>query len=257
MNTKARTFLGGIVAMALVVLCAQNVRAEEITLCVKKSGDIAYAASEFHPCKSTHSLLTFNREGLKGDPGTPGEQGLKGDNGDRGEAGINGTNGLDGAVGSVGATGAPGEPSWDELRVQELETRMGVLEDRYQLGFVVSTDGTITDYRNGLVWKAYETGSKPNWYTAKSICDNLFFAEYDDWRLPSANELATIIDYSLSNPAADPIFHIGSDQFNANAWSVSKDQDSDWHWWVDFRDGVIRVVSNDGNGQARCVRGGY
>jgi hypothetical protein len=31
-------------------------------------------------------------------------------------------------------------------------------------------------------------------------------AGYDDWRLPSVNELVTIVDETRSHPATDPVF---------------------------------------------------
>jgi hypothetical protein len=54
-------------------------------------------------------------------------------------------------------------------------------------------DGTITDIRTGLMWIR-----KPflwlRWEDARDQCENIFSYPYQDWRLPTRVELATIID---------------------------------------------------------------
>jgi len=51
-----------------------------------------------------------------------------------------------------------------------------------------------------------------NWEEALAYCENLNYAGYEDWRLPNARELQSIVDYSrapvVTNSAAiDPIFN--------------------------------------------------
>jgi hypothetical protein len=50
-----------------------------------------------------------------------------------------------------------------------------------------------------------DSGSTLNWEGALSYCENLEAAGYDDWRLPDAKELQSIVDYSRI-PAIDPVF---------------------------------------------------
>ncbi len=52
-----------------------------------------------------------------------------------------------------------------------------------------------------------------DWENSLSYAENLELAGYDDWRLPNAKELQSIVDYnrsiSATNSAAiDPIFQI-------------------------------------------------
>jgi len=81
--------------------------------------------------------------------------------------------------------------------------------------FVDNHDGTITDTNTGLMWQKCSMGQVYNsdtnacegpvstyhWDQAFAEAENLELAGYSDWRLPNRNELQSIVDYSLSNPA--------------------------------------------------------
>jgi hypothetical protein len=65
-------------------------------------------------------------------------------------------------------------------------------------------DGTITDKATGLMWQKADSGTTMNWEKALSYAENLKYAGYDDWRLPNAKELHSIVDYTRAPDAADP-----------------------------------------------------
>jgi len=83
-------------------------------------------------------------------------------------------------------------------------------------------DGTITDYATGLMWMKYDSGhlkagprgdGRMTWREALEWAANLTYAGYSDWRLPTAKELQSIVDYSRSpdvtqSPAIDPVFEV-------------------------------------------------
>jgi hypothetical protein len=86
--------------------------------------------------------------------------------------------------------------------------------------FVDNGDGTITDLATGLMWQKGDSGTTMNWQQALDYAENLEYAGYDDWRLPNAKELQSIVDYTRApdaqNPAQqgaaiDPVFDITSD----------------------------------------------
>lgn len=109
-------------------------------------------------------------------------------------------------------------------------------EDRYYLRlvrsnpdyginqFIDNQDGTISDAATGLMWTQGDSGASIfdmsqftqddgslNWQEALLFAENVEYAGYDDWRLPNAKELQSIVDYTrspdTSNSAAiDPIF---------------------------------------------------
>lgn len=73
-------------------------------------------------------------------------------------------------------------------------------------------DGTITDSATGLMWQQSDDGIARDWEEALNYSENLSLAGYDDWKLPNAKELHSIVDYerspSTTNSAAiDPIFN--------------------------------------------------
>ena len=86
--------------------------------------------------------------------------------------------------------------------------------------FVDNGDGTITDTATGLMWMTVDSGQLGagdamdgalNWEQALAFAENLDYAGYDDWRLPDAKELQSIVDYTRSpdatgSPAIDPLF---------------------------------------------------
>ncbi len=81
--------------------------------------------------------------------------------------------------------------------------------------FVDNGDGTITDRATGLIWAQDDSGTGMDWEAALAWVASLNDERYlghDDWRLPDAKELQSLVDYSRSpdttgSPAIDPVFH--------------------------------------------------
>ncbi|MEN8905367.1 MAG: DUF1566 domain-containing protein [Clostridiales bacterium] len=74
--------------------------------------------------------------------------------------------------------------------------------------FVDNKDGTITDLSTGTMWLTYDSGyltdeKAMDWKSALAWCENLDYAGYDDWKLPNAKELQSIVDYSRSPDTTD------------------------------------------------------
>ena len=87
-------------------------------------------------------------------------------------------------------------------------------------------NGTVSDDATGLTWMQNDTGGREfagslgrikytdgrmDWPEALKFCENLDFANAKDWRLPSAKELQSIVDYtrgpqSTGTAAIDPMF---------------------------------------------------
>jgi hypothetical protein len=83
--------------------------------------------------------------------------------------------------------------------------------DYGQNNFVDNGDGTITDLATGLTWQQEDSAIGMNWEDALSYGENLVLAGYDDWRLPDAKELQSIVDYNrnlqtTNSPSIDAIF---------------------------------------------------
>jgi hypothetical protein len=78
-------------------------------------------------------------------------------------------------------------------------------------------DGTITDRATGLMWTKADSGRTMDWHAALAYAEALEWAGYDNWRLPNAKELQSIVDYTRAphalgpqarGPAINPIFDL-------------------------------------------------
>ena len=90
--------------------------------------------------------------------------------------------------------------------------------------FVDNGNGTITDKATGLMWMQIDSGYLKagnwkmgglNWQQALEWAENLKYAGYNDWRLPNAKELQSIVDYTRSpkatnSPAINPLFKLST-----------------------------------------------
>jgi hypothetical protein len=106
-------------------------------------------------------------------------------------------------------------------------------------------DGVILDTKTSLEWQA-EAHGPMTWQEAMDYAHNLG----DGWRLPTIEELLTLVDYSQVNPATE-----------------FPGQDSTWYWssssvayyvscaWrVTFVNGYVNYYDKTFNNYARCVR---
>ncbi len=75
-------------------------------------------------------------------------------------------------------------------------------------------DDTVSDRATGRIWQRGDHGPV-DWAGALAYCDGLELGGQDDWRLPDAKELQSIVDYGRSpqasgEPAIDPVFEISA-----------------------------------------------
>jgi hypothetical protein len=78
--------------------------------------------------------------------------------------------------------------------------------------FVDNGNDTIADLSTGLIWMKSDSGTGVDWSGALAYCEANSTAGYNDWRLPNAKELQSIVDYSRSpattnSAAIDPVFY--------------------------------------------------
>jgi len=69
--------------------------------------------------------------------------------------------------------------------------------------FVDNGNGTVTDCATGLTWQKTDSGRAMEWQAALAYAEGLVLAGFDDWRLPNAKELQSIVDYTRSPDASD------------------------------------------------------
>ena len=100
---------------------------------------------------------------------------------------------------------------------KEFEVKLVRNNSNYGINkFEQSSNGTITDIATGLMWDQSGCSEGMNWEEALSYVQELNsqnYLGYNDWRLPNAKELQSILDYSRSpgttgSAAIDPIFEV-------------------------------------------------
>ena len=140
----------------------------------------------------------------------------------------------------------------------------------------------VRDNTTGLIWEVktddesfHDRDNKYTWYDVNPLvnCGNAGtpgdgtdttdfidalnssnFGGYSDWRLPSQEELATIIDHGRSNPAIDTGYFPntqGSDYWSSTTGDYAEDA-----WLVSFHGGNMYNVYKSDSYYVRAVRGG-
>ena len=164
------------------------------------------------------------------------------------------------AFGSVTGENAPGITAGFS-RDDRLEV---VKDDIYRLMW--QDGGPI----NNLLMLQAESMLQKNAWEAKQMthtqaveyCENLKFAGYSDWRLPTINELLSITDDSRYNPAINKAFKNVAYETNDKGeksygwyWSSTKHtDDSSYAWIVGFGDGYDGWNGVSSRDFVRCVR---
>lgn len=86
--------------------------------------------------------------------------------------------------------------------------------NRFSVGTNGEATNTVVDNLTGLMWArdADLAGGGLDWFQAVDFCTNLQYGGYDDWRLPNANEMRSLLDYrigvSTKLPAGHPFVNV-------------------------------------------------
>ena len=127
--------------------------------------------------------------------------------------------------------------------------------------YTLNGDGTVTDSTTGLRWQQFPpadpcSASACTWSGAIAYCQGLALAGFTaGWRLPTVNELASIVDYSGSNPNAtiDATAFPGAPA-SAFWTSTSLSGNPSSAWFVNFANGFVNNGDVSETNAVRCVR---
>lgn len=119
--------------------------------------------------------------------------------------------------------------------------------------FDVQSGGVVLDRVTGLMWQQTFEDQQLTFAAANQHCADLSLASFDDWRLPTRLELASIVDTTRTEPAINVTAFpdTPSDWF----WSstvAGGDPQSAWYVYFYFGYPKIDLVSNQFS--VRCVR---
>ncbi|MFA9424110.1 MAG: DUF1566 domain-containing protein, partial [Sedimentibacter sp.] len=111
-----------------------------------------------------------------------------------------------------------GYPKYDQKTKEEKKMYFRLVRGNESYGqnnFVDNGDGTISDLATGLMWQQSDDGVARNWEDSLAYSENLEASGYNDWRLPNAKELQSIVDYTRSpqttdSPAINEMFSLAS-----------------------------------------------
>lgn len=121
------------------------------------------------------------------------------------------------------------------------------------LSYTDNGNGTITDNTTGLVWQEEADNTGRTWAAAGTYCNNMTLGGQSDWRLPTKEELITLVDYSLSSPGPTINTIYFPDTPAGPYWSSTEAYlDA---WYVGFDTGNIGYSGKFNDHYVRCVRG--
>ena len=122
--------------------------------------------------------------------------------------------------------------------------------------YIDNGDGTVTDIDTGLMWEQESATVIYTWERALHHCDTLSHAGYYDWRLPNANELHSLVDYTRYNPSINPVFPNTASNFYWSSDTPAYSYYYTWAYYVDFLRGMMAITDKSGGSYVRCERGG-
>ncbi len=116
------------------------------------------------------------------------------------------------------------------------------------------TGNIVKDERNSIYWQDTQVSkvSSEDWDDAVLYCDKLVLHSMDKWRLPTFEELLSIVDYSRSDPAIHPFF---TSVTEGSYWtSTDFSPTTSRAWTIDFRAGKTYYSYKTTNHAVRCVK---
>ena len=123
------------------------------------------------------------------------------------------------------------------------------------------SSAAVLDRETGLVWEQSPSASTFTWDIAQIHCNSLNAGNRGGWRLPTIQELRSLVDgdpANTSSPRLPPGHPFSSNVQSSGYWSAtSSASDAGLVWGVFFVFGNVFTSSKSFTDFAWCVRGGH
>ena len=137
------------------------------------------------------------------------------------------------------------QQSWDKI-----------ISGASRFNLVLLDGAAVLDRETGLVWQRATSDTKRTWLQACTDCYRLEAGGRMGWRLPTLEELATLVSTTHSYPALPPD-HLFQNVKSDIYWSGHTYQDDPGSaWYIDFDNGYVFQHTKTNPCYFRCVRGG-
>lgn len=127
--------------------------------------------------------------------------------------------------------------------------------DRFEL---VLDGEAVLDKETGLVWEKSPDINSRNWYDACTHCYRRDVGNRRGWRLPTIEELASLVEFPLqfylSLPSGHPFNNVQSSHYWSSTTYASSTSSA---WRVYFRYGDVNFNGKSNDHYVWCVRGGH
>jgi len=144
-----------------------------------------------------------------------------------------------------------------EKNLEPTEAYQKILDEKERIKpqrFTRTKAMTVKDSKLGLLWQddEHQSQKERDFNEATAYCQSLEFAMFDEWRVPTYEELLTLVDYDRFDSAIVPVF---KKTFAHRYWTSSPDASSpDYIWSIDFLHGRTSTSKKSKKYYVRCVR---
>ena len=116
----------------------------------------------------------------------------------------------------------------------------------------------VLDWETGLVWEKSPGTTARTWSAAVDYAYNKTVGGRKGWRLPTVEELASLVDTSVSGspklPSGHPFTNVQSGFYWSTTTFVGNTSNA---WYVDLSSGVVDFYGKSYDRYVWCVRGGH
>lgn len=152
-----------------------------------------------------------------------------------------------------------GAPSSTMRTLEELQPAWSKKITDASKRFETVLDGAaVLDKETGLVWEKSPDTTARTWATAIPYAYNKNVGGRKGWRLPTIEELASLVDTSVSGSPKLPSGHPFTNVQSFDYWSSTTNvNDASNAWLVGFNFGFVYYNGKGNDFYVWCVRGGH